>query len=63
MTAPAPRGRTVINNHIAKRAPSRHDDAVRTKAGSDSGPPFGILPVLPFSKDLILCEPEGHARE
>ena len=28
MTAPAPLGRNVNNNHIAKRAPSRHDDAV-----------------------------------
>jgi hypothetical protein len=27
MTAPAPRGPNVINNHIAKRAPSRHDDS------------------------------------
>jgi hypothetical protein len=27
MTAPAPPGQNVINNHIAKRAPSRHDDA------------------------------------
>ncbi len=25
MTAPAPLGPSVINNHIAKRAPSRHD--------------------------------------
>jgi hypothetical protein len=30
MTAPAPLGRNVINNHIAKRAPSRHDN---TSAG------------------------------
>jgi hypothetical protein len=29
MTAPAPLGQNVINNHIAKRAPSRHDDAIR----------------------------------
>jgi hypothetical protein len=27
MTAPAPLGLNVNNNHIAKRAPSRHDDA------------------------------------
>jgi hypothetical protein len=27
MTAPAPLGLNVINNHIAKWAPSRHDDA------------------------------------
>ncbi|QRM35432.1 hypothetical protein [Microvirga sp. VF16] len=27
MTAPAPRGPNIINNHIAKRAPSRHDNA------------------------------------
>ena len=26
MTAPAPLGPNVINNHIAKRAPSRHDN-------------------------------------
>jgi non-specific serine/threonine protein kinase len=26
MTAPAPLGQNVINNHIAKRAPSRHDN-------------------------------------
>jgi len=26
MTAPAPLGPTVNNNHIAKRAPSRHDN-------------------------------------
>ena len=26
MTAPAPLGLSVINNHIAKRAPSRHDN-------------------------------------
>ena len=26
-TAPAPLGQNVINNHIAKRAPSRHDNA------------------------------------
>jgi hypothetical protein len=29
MTAPAPRGPSIINNHIAKRAPSRHDNAKR----------------------------------
>ena len=29
MTAPAPLGPNVINNHIAKRAPSRHDNTVR----------------------------------
>jgi hypothetical protein len=27
MTAPAPLGPNGINNHIAKRAPSRHDNA------------------------------------
>jgi hypothetical protein len=26
MTSPAPRGPSIINNHIAKRAPSRHDN-------------------------------------
>jgi site-specific DNA recombinase len=30
MTAPAPLGPNVINNHIAKRAPSRHDNTQRT---------------------------------
>jgi hypothetical protein len=30
MTAPAPLGPSIINNHIAKRAPSRHDGALRT---------------------------------
>ena len=29
MTAPAPLGLNVINNHIAKRAPSRHDNTVK----------------------------------
>ena len=29
MTAPAPLGPNVINNHIAKRAPSRHDNTLR----------------------------------
>jgi hypothetical protein len=33
MTAPAPLGRNVINNHIAKRAPSRHDTT--SPAGDD----------------------------
>jgi len=28
MTAPAPLGRNVNNNRIAKRAPSRHDGAL-----------------------------------
>jgi len=32
-TAPAPRGPTVINNQIAKRAPSRHDDAHPSRSG------------------------------
>jgi hypothetical protein len=34
MTAPAPLGPNVINNHIAKRAPSRHDNTVRN-AGTE----------------------------
>ena len=28
MTAPAPLGPSIINKHIAKRAPSRHDNTV-----------------------------------
>ena len=32
MTAPAPLGRNVVNNHIAKRAPSRHDNTGWLKA-------------------------------
>jgi hypothetical protein len=32
MTAPAPLGQNVINNHIAKRAPSRHDITTKTAA-------------------------------
>jgi hypothetical protein len=34
-TAPAPLGRNVINNHIAKRAPSRHDDALTAQAQAE----------------------------
>jgi uncharacterized protein YecE (DUF72 family) len=33
MTAPAPLGVNINNNHIAKRAPSRHDGAVATDPG------------------------------
>jgi transposase len=32
-TAPAPPGPNVINNHIAKRAPSRHDNALGRSRG------------------------------
>jgi hypothetical protein len=31
MTAPAPLGPSIINNHIAKWAPSRHDNTVRCR--------------------------------
>ena len=35
MTAPAPPGPNVINNHIAKRAPSRHDNTLETVGNLD----------------------------
>jgi hypothetical protein len=34
MTAPAPLGQNVIKKHIAKRAPSRHDNTVRVRNGT-----------------------------
>jgi hypothetical protein len=46
MTAPAPLGLNVINNHIAKWAPSRHDGAVpfrKLSAASHSGAPPSAL--------------------
>jgi hypothetical protein len=47
MTAPAPLGQNVINNHIAKRAPSRHDDARRRL-----GPPL----IAGFVGDAMMVE-------
>ena len=38
MTAPAPPGPNIINNHIAKRAPSRHDNTLQTAVGARDPP-------------------------
>ena len=64
MTAPAPPGPNVINNHIAKRAPSRHDSAASdVHSGSkhlsvgvllldnDSGVEIGELSTPPWIKE------------
>jgi hypothetical protein len=46
MTAPAPLGQNVINNHIAKRAPSRHDGALPPPCLGPEGQKTDTLTLL-----------------
>jgi hypothetical protein len=52
MTAPAPLGPSIINNHIAKRAPSRHDDATQTPFGSAQPLRIGEPPLDSLENEI-----------
>ena len=55
MTAPAPLGPSIINNHVAKRAPSRHDDTT-VVARSRDAEQFVGKPATPGNVERVRAE-------